>query len=45
MMHKGTVRLEGNKIVLRPFEMNDLMSIYENCWHYMTFGNGQIISQ
>lgn len=35
MTHKGTVLLEGDKIRLRRFEMDDLQPIYENCWrHY-----------
>lgn len=35
MIHKGTILLEGDKIFLRRFEMNDLQAIYENCWrHY-----------
>ena len=32
MKHKGTVTLETERLILRPFCMNDLDQIYENCW-------------
>lgn len=34
MLHKGTVLLKGNVIVLRRFIAKDLIPIYENCWRY-----------
>jgi ribosomal-protein-alanine N-acetyltransferase len=35
MLHKGTVLLEGEAIILCRFELNDLRPVYENCWrHY-----------
>ena len=32
MGHKGTVVLETERLILRPFKLNDLNSIYANCW-------------
>ena len=32
MNHKGTVLLETERLVLRPFSMDDLEQIYDNCW-------------
>lgn len=32
MEHKGTVILETERLILRPFSIDDLTQIYENCW-------------
>jgi len=32
MEHKGTVVLETERLILRPFGMEDLEQIYYNCW-------------
>ena len=32
MEHKGTVVLETKRLILRPFCMEDLEQIYNNCW-------------
>lgn len=32
MMHKGTVTLETERLVLRRFTMEDIEQIYNNCW-------------
>lgn len=32
MIHKGTVRLETERLILRRFTMVDLEQIYYNCW-------------
>ena len=32
MEHKGTVWLETERLILRPFCMDDLEEIYNNCW-------------
>ncbi len=34
MEHKGTKRLIGDNIILRRFEENDLLPMYDNCWKY-----------
>lgn len=32
MTHKGTVRLETNRLILRRFTMDDLEPIFNHCW-------------
>jgi len=32
--HKGTVRLETPRLILRRFVQEDLEPMYENCWRY-----------
>ena len=34
MEHKGTVKLETPRLILRRFVLNDLEAIYENCWRH-----------
>lgn len=34
MEHRGTVRLETPRLILRPFEKSDLKPMYENCWRH-----------
>lgn len=34
MDHKGTVRLETPRLILRQFAPEDLQPMYENCWRY-----------
>lgn len=32
MVHRGTVRLETKRLILRRFTIDDLQQIYEHCW-------------
>ena len=32
MVHKGTVRLETERLLLRQFTIDDMEQIYNNCW-------------
>ena len=32
MIHKGTVRLETERLLLRRFTIEDLEQMYQNCW-------------
>jgi [ribosomal protein S5]-alanine N-acetyltransferase len=32
MVHKGTVTLETERLILRKFTKNDIDQIYNNCW-------------
>ena len=32
MTHKGTVRLETDRLILRPFVPEDIGQIFDNCW-------------
>lgn len=32
MKHKGTVKLESERLILRRFVPNDLQSMFRNCW-------------
>ena len=34
MEHKGTVRLETPRLILRQFELSDLEPMYYNCWQH-----------
>lgn len=34
MEHKGTVRLETPRLILRQFGLSDLEPMYHNCWQY-----------
>ena len=34
MEHKGTIRLETPRLILRRFEPGDLEPMYENCWRH-----------
>ncbi len=34
MEHKGTVRLETPRLILRRFVLSDLEPMYENCWRH-----------
>ena len=33
MIHKGTITIETERLILRQFELSDLQSIYDNCWN------------
>ena len=34
MEHKGTVKLETPRLILRRFELSDLEPMFENCWRH-----------
>ena len=34
MEHKGTLRLETPRLILRRFEITDMTSMYQNCWRH-----------
>ena len=34
MEHKGTVRLETPRLILRRFVRSDLEMMYQNCWRH-----------
>ncbi len=36
MEHKGTVKLETSRLILRRFEPADLEPMFENCWRHKT---------